>query len=99
MVDTFMAYEQTKSILYRALCAAEEEGADIAADIHALSVMMDKNSRLILTEAIQLHGGMGMTDELDIGHYAKRLMLLNTLFGSGDYHQAKFNELNYSTNT
>lgn len=96
MVDTFMAYEQTKSILYRALCIAEEEGGDVASAVHALSVMTDKNSRLILAEAIQLHGGMGMTDELDIGHYAKRLMMLNTLFGSGDYHQAKFNELRYT---
>ncbi|MFT4826355.1 MAG: alkylation response protein AidB-like acyl-CoA dehydrogenase [Halioglobus sp.] len=96
MVDTFMAYEQTKSILYRALCVSEEDGGDIATAVHALAVMTDKNSRLILAEAIQLHGGMGMTDELDIGHYAKRLMMLNTLFGSGDYHQTKFNELHYA---
>jgi len=96
MVDTFMAYEQTKSILYRALCVAEEGSDDLACAVHAMSVLTDKNSRLILAEAIQLHGGMGMTDELDIGHYAKRLMMLNTLFGGGDYHQGKFNELRYA---
>jgi hypothetical protein len=39
---------------------------------------------------------MGITDELDIGHYAKRLMMINTTFGSGDHHQAKFNALRYT---
>jgi alkylation response protein AidB-like acyl-CoA dehydrogenase len=95
MVDTFMAYEQAKSMLYRALCAAEAGSDDLATTVHALSVMTDKSGKLILAEAIQLHGGMGMTDELDIGHYAKRLMMINTIFGSGDYHQAKFNALRY----
>jgi alkylation response protein AidB-like acyl-CoA dehydrogenase len=95
MVDTFMAYEQAKSMLYRALCAAESDSDDLATTVHALSVMTDNAGKLILAEAIQLHGGMGMTDELDIGHYAKRLMMINTIFGSGDYHQAKFNALRY----
>ena len=47
-------------------------------------------------EAIQLHGGIGMTDELNIGHYVKRLMMINTTFGDGDFHQKKFNQLSYS---
>jgi len=95
MVDTFMAYEQTKSLLYRAVCELEE-GADSAdATVHALMVMVDRAGKLIFGEAIQLHGGMGLTDELDIGHYAKRLMMINTTFGNGDYHQAAFDALRY----
>ncbi|PLW81693.1 pimeloyl-CoA dehydrogenase small subunit [Kineobactrum sediminis] len=96
MVDTFMAYEQTKSLLYRAVCELDGQGDDIAACIHALKVMVDRSGRLIFGEAIQLHGGMGITDELDIGHYAKRLMMINTTFGDGDYHQAQFNQLRYA---
>jgi alkylation response protein AidB-like acyl-CoA dehydrogenase len=96
MVDTFMSYEQTKSLLYRALCMHNEGGDEIAPAVHALSVMIDKAGKHILAEAIQLHGGMGLTDELDIGHYAKRLMTINTVFGDGDYHQAKFNALRYT---
>ncbi|MEH6583962.1 MAG: acyl-CoA dehydrogenase family protein [Halioglobus sp.] len=93
MVDTFMAYEQTRSLVYRALCASEEDRAEA---VHALSVMVDSAGKKIFGEAIQLHGGMGLTDELDIGHYAKRLMMINTVFGNGDYHQAKFNALRYT---
>lgn len=96
MVDTFMAYEQVKSLLYRAVCELDGAGDDVAACVHALQVLVDRNGRKIFGEAIQLHGGMGITDELDIGHYAKRLMMINTTFGNGDYHQAKFNELRYS---
>jgi alkylation response protein AidB-like acyl-CoA dehydrogenase len=96
MVDTFMAYEQTKSLLYRAVCALTDDEEDAITAVHALKVMADRASRLIYGEAIQLHGGMGLTDELDIGHFAKRLMMINTSFGNGDYHQAQFNALRYN---
>ena len=96
MVDTFMAYEQTKSLLYRAVCAMSDEQEDATTAVHALKVLVDRAGKQIFAEAIQLHGGMGLTDELDIGHYAKRLMMINTTFGNGDYHQAKFNALRYS---
>lgn len=96
MVDTFMSYEQTRSLLYRAVCAIEDDNEDVDTAIHALRVMVDKAGKHIFGEAIQLHGGMGITDELDIGHFAKRLMMINTTFGNGDYHQAKFNALRYN---
>ncbi len=96
MVDTFMAYEQTKSLLYRAVCALTDDEEDAATAVHALKVMVDRAGKLIFSEAIQLHGGMGLTDELDIGHFAKRLMMINTTFGNGDHHQAQFNALRYN---
>jgi alkylation response protein AidB-like acyl-CoA dehydrogenase len=96
MVDTFMACEQARSMLYRAVCAVTDKEMDINSEIHALKVMIDRAGTEIYYEAIQMHGGMGLTDELDIGHYAKRLMMINTTFGNGDYHQAKFNELKYN---
>ena len=43
-----------------------------------------------------MHGGMGMTDELDIGHYAKRLMMINTTFGDANYHRNRFIETAYA---
>ncbi len=96
MVDTFMSYEQAKSLLYRAVCAQAEGSDDAERSVHALKVMIDRAGTHIYSEAIQLHGGMGLTDELDIGHYAKRLMMINATFGNGDYHQAQFNALSYS---
>jgi alkylation response protein AidB-like acyl-CoA dehydrogenase len=99
MVDTFMSYEQAKSMLYRAVCALENNDENTRREIHALKVMMYKCGKHVFEEAIQLHGGMGITDELDIAHYAKRLMMINATFGDGDYHQAQFNALSYGTRT
>ena len=73
-----------------------DETRDAAIAVHALKVLLDKNSKLVFGEAIQIHGGMGLTDELDIGHFAKRLMMINTTFGDGDFHQSRFNALRYS---
>jgi len=98
MVDTFMAYEQTKSLLFGALCELTD---DVTSDdkasktVSALRTIVAKYGKLVGDEAIQLHGGMGITDELDIGHYVKRLMMINLLFGNGDFYQNEFNQKAY----
>lgn len=48
--------------------------------------------RRIAAEAVQMHGGMGVSDELDVSHYYRRLMVLSTLFGNRDHHLARFME-------
>jgi hypothetical protein len=96
MVDTMMAYEQCKSLLYKAVCEYQQSPEQADLTVNALKVLFDRNSKLIYGEAIQLHGGMGITDELDIGHYAKRLMMINTSFGDGRYHRSQFAAKRYA---
>jgi alkylation response protein AidB-like acyl-CoA dehydrogenase len=98
MVDTFMAYEQSKSLLFGTLCeltdgVTSEQEAGKA--VNALRTLVAKYGKLVGDEAIQMHGGMGLTDELDIGHYVKRLMMINLQFGNGDFFQKRFNQLSY----
>lgn len=93
MVDTFAACENARSLLYRAVCAFDAGDEDAQRSLHALKVMIGKAGRHVGGEAIQLHGGMGMTNELPVGYYVKRLMLINTLFGDQDYHRQRFQEL------
>ena len=93
MVDMFGACENTKSLLLRAVCAAKAEDEDAERSLLALKVTVGRAGRLIGGEAIQMHGGMGMTDELAVGFYVKRLMIINTLFGDADYHQQLFTQL------
>jgi alkylation response protein AidB-like acyl-CoA dehydrogenase len=90
MVDMFGACENVKSLLYRAVCAAQDNDEDARRSMLALKVMTGRAGRLIGSEAIQLHGGMGMTEELAVGFFVKRLMIINTLFGDADYHQQLF---------
>jgi len=90
LVDMFTALEQTRALLYRAVCSAEEGSADAQRDLLALKVMVGKAGRLIGGEAVQMHGGMGMTDELVVGHGMKRLMVIDTSFGNADVQRARF---------
>jgi alkylation response protein AidB-like acyl-CoA dehydrogenase len=90
LVDMFSALEQTRSLLYRAVCSAAEGSAEALRDLRALKVMVGKAGRLIGGEAIQMHGGMGMTDELVVGHCMKRLMVIDSSFGDADWQRRKF---------
>jgi alkylation response protein AidB-like acyl-CoA dehydrogenase len=99
MVDTFMAAEQTKSMLYGALCELTDgvtSATDAKATVNGLRTIVAKYGKLVGDESIQMHGGMGMTDELDVGHYVKRLMMINLLFGDKDFFQKQYNQLAYA---
>ncbi len=98
MVDTFMAYEQVKSLLVGTLCELTDDATDALQankTVRALRTITAKNGKLIGDEAIQLHGGMGLTDELAVGHYVKRMMMINLMFGNADFYQEQFNQIAY----
>lgn len=91
MVDMFMEHEQAKSLLYMAaMRLAEGETALARKAVSALKVQVGKGGRFVGQNAIQLHGGMGMTDELSVGHYFKRVTIIETLFGNVDFHLKRF---------
>ncbi len=94
MVDMFMEHEQSKSLLFMAAMRMDEGYGDAAAKAaSALKVQVGKSGRFVGQSAVQLHGGMGMTDELNIGHYFKRLTMIDTLFGNVDFHLKRFGRL------
>ena len=94
MVDMFMEHEQAKSLLYMAaLRMSEDDEIEARKAISALKVQVGKGGRFVGQNAIQLHGGMGMTDELNVGHYFKRITAIETLFGNVDYHLKKYSQV------
>ena len=93
MVDMFMEYEQCKSLLYMATMKQEEGAADAKKAISGLKYQVGKAGKFIGQQAVQLHGGMGVTDELNVGHYFKRLTTIGTIFGNTDYHLKKYSSL------
>ena len=90
MVDMFMEYEQCKSLLYRATLEVAEGSEDASRTVHALKYLIGKTAIFIGESAVQLHGGMGVTEELRIGHYFKRLLVLDAQFGNSDHHLQQF---------
>ncbi len=94
MVDMFMEYEQSKSLMYMAaMRMAEGYGDEAKKAVSAFKVQVGKSGRFVGQNAVQLHGGMGMTDELNVGHYFKRLTTVDTLFGNVDHHLRRFGSL------
>ncbi|HEY2358639.1 MAG TPA: acyl-CoA dehydrogenase family protein [Phenylobacterium sp.] len=89
MVDMFIQVEQSISMTYMATIklADEKERTKAAA---AAKVQIGKACKFVGQNAIQLHGGMGMTDELAIGHYFKRATMIESAFGSTDHHLARY---------
>ena len=93
MVDMFMAYEQSLSMVYMMALKMEEDAAQRTKAASSAKVQIGKAGYYIGEQSVQIHGGMGMTDELNIGHYFKRLTMINTLFGDSDYHLKRYGQL------
>ena len=86
MVDMFMALDATRSLVLLATLRLAEGDADAPRALAAMKVKVGQAGRFIGQQAIQLHGGMGMTDDLYIGHAFKRLMALDARLGMPDHH-------------
>ena len=89
MADMFIHLEQAISMTYMATLKLGRD-AERAKASAAAKVQIGKACRFIGQNAIQLHGGMGMTDELAVGHYFKRATLIESAFGSTDHHLARY---------
>lgn len=92
MVDMFMNYEQSVSITYMVTLKLNESAEERRKAASAAKVQIGKAGRFIGQQAVQLHGGMGMTDELNVGHYFKRLTMIDTMFGNVDHHLRRYSE-------
>lgn len=90
MADMYMQCESLRSLLYDAAIAHQQGRADSARASSALKVKLGEAGRFVAQQAVQLHGGMGMTDELAVGHHFKSLLLLNTLFGDAEHHLDRY---------
>ena len=94
MVDMFIEHEQTKSLAFMAAMKLAEGYNDASRKaLSALKVQVGKGGTLVGQQAVQLHGGMGMTNELNIGHYFKRLTAIETLYGNTDFHLKRYASL------
>ncbi|MBM3568577.1 MAG: pimeloyl-CoA dehydrogenase small subunit [Alphaproteobacteria bacterium] len=94
MVDMTIAVEEARSMaLYGTLHLDERNAKTRKRALSATKVQIGRSARLVGQEAVQIHGGMGMTDELAVGHYFKRLTMIDVAFGNADWHQRRFADL------
>jgi alkylation response protein AidB-like acyl-CoA dehydrogenase len=95
MVDMFIQVEQAVSMTYMAHIMLGEAPAKRAKAVSAAKVQIGRACRFVGQNAIQLHGGMGMTEEMAIGHYFKRATMIEGQFGSVDHHLARYEALSF----
>ena len=93
MTDMFMAYEQSRSMAMMVNLKLDESDTERKKAASAAKVQIGKSGRFVGQQSVQLHGGMGMTDELNVGHYFKRLTMIDTQFGNTDWHLERFGRL------
>ena len=87
--DMLIALEQARSMAMLATMMAEEpNAAERRKAITAAKVQIGRSARFVGQQAIQLHGGIGMTMEYKVGHYFKRVTMIDTMFGDADHHLA-----------
>jgi pimeloyl-CoA dehydrogenase small subunit len=85
--DMFVALEQARSMsLFATMAADFDDPTERARAVAAAKVQIGKSGKFVGQQAIQLHGGIGMTQEAKIGHYFKRLTMIENTFGDTDYH-------------
>jgi alkylation response protein AidB-like acyl-CoA dehydrogenase len=93
MVDMYIELEQAVAAVYLAVLNLENEPSVRARTVSAAKATVGRAARFIGQQSVQLHGGMGMTEELAIGHFFKRLTALQYEFGSTDFHTTRYSQL------
>ena len=81
-----MQSEETRAVVMRALVAMDSGAEDAREIVWQTKMLTSRAAQAVGAEAVQLHGGMGMTDELAIGHYYKRLLVCASQYGDGDWY-------------
>ena len=93
MVDMYMELEQAVSASYLAVLNLGADARTRARAVSAAKATVGRAARFVGQNAVQLHGGMGMTEELAIGHYFKRLTAVQYEYGSTDQHRTRYAQL------
>ncbi|MGH8672722.1 MAG: acyl-CoA dehydrogenase family protein [Burkholderiales bacterium] len=95
MVDMYVSYEQAKSMACLAASKSDSsvDAKDRARSISAAKIKIADNCRHVSQESIQLHGGMGMSEELKVSHTFRRLTMIAQQFGDAEHHLARFARL------
>lgn len=90
MVDMFMKIEAATSATYLATMKLDAPARERMLAISGAKVLVGEACRFVGQNGVQLHGGMGMTEELAVGHYFKRATVIEGLFGTSDDHLARY---------
>jgi pimeloyl-CoA dehydrogenase small subunit len=89
-VDMLVMIEQARSMaFYASMMVSDDDVSERRRAIAAAKVQINRSARFVAQQAVQLHGGIGVTEECQVGHYMRRLSMIEILFGDADHHLAQ----------
>ena len=97
LVDMYVMLEEATSLALAATLSLQEQGIARRRLISAAKVQIGRAGKAIAQDCVQMHGGIGMTDEYIASHYFKSLLAIDTLFGDADHHLGRFPPANTLT--
>ncbi len=96
LVDMFIELEQARSmVLMAAVKADSDDPVERQKSVSAAKAYLCNAGRLVAQQAVQLHGGIGVTEELDIGHYFRQITRLSSMYGDAEYHKSRYQALSF----
>jgi alkylation response protein AidB-like acyl-CoA dehydrogenase len=93
MVDMFIAHQEALSLMQHFSLSLGRDEAGVSRLASGAKSKIGYAAKFVADQAVQLHGGMGMTDELNVGHYFKRISSINIQFGDPAYHVLRYAQL------
>jgi alkylation response protein AidB-like acyl-CoA dehydrogenase len=93
MVDMFIAHQEALSLMQHLTLTLETNDGDLSRLASGAKSKIGYAAEFVADQAVQLHGGMGMTEELNVGHYFKRISSINIQFGDPAYHVLRYAQL------
>ncbi|MCW5748698.1 MAG: pimeloyl-CoA dehydrogenase small subunit, partial [Alphaproteobacteria bacterium] len=93
-VDCFTNAQEARSMTLMATLKIDDPDATVRKKAASgAKVQIGKSGKFVGQSAVQMHGGMGVTDELSVSHYFKRLTMIDTMFGSAQHHLTRYGNL------
>ena len=93
MVDMFIGHQEALSLMQHLALTLDANDGDLSRLASGAKSKIGYAAKFVADQAVQLHGGMGMTDELNVGHYFKRISSINIQFGDPAYHLLRYAQL------
>jgi len=89
-VDMYIALAESRAVIDQAIGTVQAGSSDAARDVHAAKSLVCESARRVTQEAVQLHGGIGITEEYAVSHYLRRARVNEQLWGSAEQHFVAF---------
>ncbi|MGF6471105.1 acyl-CoA dehydrogenase family protein [Paraburkholderia youngii] len=86
MAEMFVATQEARSMLYCGIAHLNSPAAERSRVISAAKAVAARANRFVCAQGIQLHGGMGLTEEYPVGHYFRKMTMMEKMFGDIDFH-------------